>query len=84
MGYAIEKLLNIGKNGNPVNISDGTKNAYATCIAVSGNDVYVAGYEEKTAGAFDYVAKYWKNGTPVILGEISKESAAYSIFLVKK
>jgi hypothetical protein len=72
------------KNGNPVNLSDGTKNAYATSIAVSGSDVYAAGYEEKTAGAGDYVAKYWKNGNPVILGDVSKKSEAYSIFLVQK
>jgi hypothetical protein len=72
------------KNGNPVKVSDGTKDAYATSIAVSGNDVYVAGYEENTAGAADYVAKYWKNGNPVVLGDVSKYSEAYSIFLVKK
>ncbi|MEO7393576.1 MAG: hypothetical protein ABIU11_01460 [Chitinophagaceae bacterium] len=72
------------KNGSPVNLSDGTKNAYATSIAVSGNDVYVAGYEEKTAGIYNYVAKYWKNGSPIILGDVSKESGANCIFLVKK
>jgi hypothetical protein len=72
------------KNGIPVKLSDGTKDAYATSIAVSGNDVYVAGYEENTAGANDYVAKYWKNGDPVILGDVSKYSEAYSIFLAKK
>jgi hypothetical protein len=58
----------------------------ATSIAVSGNDVYVAGYEEKTAGSYEYDAKYWMNGSPVILEDVSKyrSSEAYSIFLVKK
>lgn len=70
------------KNGIAVNLTDGSKNAFATFIAVSGNDVYVAGYEEKTAGAFDYVAKYWKNGNPVVLSNI--ESYANSIFIIKK
>ena len=65
------------KNGTPINVSDGTKDAYATSIAVLGSDVYVAGAE-------DGVAKYWKNGDPVILGDASKNSDAYSIFLVKK
>jgi hypothetical protein len=48
--------------------------------------VYVAGYEEKTAGSYTYVAKYWKNGSPVVLGDVSKysDSKASSIFLVKK
>lgn len=72
------------KNGNPVRLTDGTKNAYATSIAVSGNDIYVAGYEEKEAGTLNWVAKYWKNGNPVILGDVSKESGANCIFLVKK
>jgi hypothetical protein len=72
------------KNGTPVNLTDGTRDAYATSIAVSGNDVYVAGYEENTAGTQDYVAKYWKNGSPMILGDVSKESGANCIFLAKK
>ncbi len=72
------------KNGNPISLTDGSKNAYATSIAVSGNDVYVAGYEENTPGAGDNVAKYWKNGSPIVLGNASKESGAQSIFLVKK
>jgi len=65
------------KNGNLVNLTDGTVDAEARSIAVSGNDVYVAGFENG-------VAKYWKNGTPVILGDISKYSEAHSIFLAKK
>ena len=60
-----------------MNLTDGSKWAEARSIGLSGNDVYVAGFE-------DGVAKYWKNGNPVILGDVSKNSDAYSIFLVKK
>lgn len=70
------------KNGTAVNLTDGTKNAYATSIAVSGNDVYVAGYEENTPGTGDYIAKYWKNGNPAVLSNV--ESYANSIFIMIK
>ena len=43
------------KNGKATNLSDGTKNNFALSIAVSGSDIYVAGYESNSAGK---VAKY--------------------------
>ncbi len=45
-------------------------------MAVSGNDIYVAGFEQN---ATLQVAKYWKNGNPVILSKGLGNAHAYSI-----
>ena len=49
------------KNGTPMNLTDGSKpSMYATGIVVSGNDVYVSGYEIGHDNLFRDVALYWK------------------------
>ena len=58
------------KNGHRVNLTDGSTPASASSIVIAGSDVYVAGSEGN-------VAKYWKNGRPVIVGSLG--SHAYSI-----
>ena len=52
------------KNGQAQVLGAGVNGSFATSIAVSGNDVYVAGVEGN--GTQD-VAKYWKNGVAVEL-----------------
>lgn len=64
------------KNGVPVNLTDGSKDAEALSIVVSGNDVYACGYEYN--GRYR-VAKYWKNGRAVILSNGSTDAEARCI-----
>ena len=74
------------KNGNIVFLTDGRTAAVATAIAVSGKDVYVAGYEyngdKNTAEPVHSqksIAKYWKNGVPVVLTDGHANASATAI-----
>jgi hypothetical protein len=55
------------KGTTAINLTDGSKDAVATAIALVGSDVYVAGYEKATASSAITIAKYWKNGTAINL-----------------
>lgn len=55
------------KNGVEFSLSDGTRNSGASRIAVEGNDVYIAGYEELKKDF--YIPVYWKNGAKQIATE---------------
>ncbi len=63
------------KNGIPVNLTDGTKNAYAYSIHVSGSDIYVLGQEEDVQG--NYISKYWKNGVAVNIQSAAQVRSMY-------
>ncbi|HMI02983.1 MAG TPA: IPT/TIG domain-containing protein [Pedobacter sp.] len=67
------------KNGIPVILTRGTRNAVATAIAVQGNNVYVAGYT--TAANGKYVATYWKNGVQINLTTDNSSASTGSIVI---
>lgn len=70
------------KNGTPVSLTDGTKDADAQSVFVAGNDVYVAGSENKSVTNNTGIAKYWKNGVAVSLTDGSTSAGASDIFVL--
>lgn len=68
------------KNDDPTLLTDGaTTVAVANAVFVSGNDVYVAGYEYDYYAGGTPIAKYWKNGTPVPLSDGTKAAYANAV-----
>src|SRR6185437_1891712 len=66
-------------NGKEYALTSGKTPAASNSIAVSGGNIYVAGYEsngEHTA------AKYWKNGVAIVLSDTSVNAVATSIAVV--
>ncbi len=72
----ISPIATYWKNGSPIQLTNGTYPAYATSIAISGNDVYVAGYVVQGANT---KAIYWKNGIEAGPGTDSRNSSATGI-----
>lgn len=70
------------KNG--VRYTLGSRYSMAQSIFVSGDDIYIAGFENNTSSPAKSEAKYWKNGTEVILtgNEAESDLYAYSIYVV--
>ncbi|MBC7873227.1 MAG: hypothetical protein H7Y01_04480 [Ferruginibacter sp.] len=72
-------LAKTWKNGVATDLTNGSFDAQAASIYVSGTDVYACGYE-KNAGGF-IVAKYWKNGVASSLTGGTTNARAFSIFV---
>ncbi len=75
------------KNGKAQNLTEGkgSETAGAHAVAISGTDVYVAGFERKTNGAI--VAILWKNGKAQELtndSSNSNDARAYTIAISGK
>lgn len=76
------------KNGTEVRLSDGTKDAYATSIAVVGSDVYVAGTvyngTSDLNGSPNGIATYWKNGQAIALTDGTKTAEVSGLVVIKR
>ena len=60
------EIAAVWKNGVVTQLSDGTRQAYARAVFVSGSDVYVAGFERNLTNTFG-IATIWKNGVGTVL-----------------
>ena len=67
------------KNGVAQYLTDGTEEAWANSVFVSGRDVYVVG-AERTAEGYK-VAKFWKNGEAQNFTDGTRHAEAYSVFV---
>ncbi|MDR0815762.1 MAG: hypothetical protein LBN37_08450, partial [Bacteroidales bacterium] len=67
-------VATVWKNGTATPLTDGTKDAEARSVYVSGTDVYTAGYEGN-------VAKVWINGTAQNLTDGTKDAVANSVYV---
>lgn len=66
----------VWKNGQENPITNGSKTSLLSGGAISGSDIYFAGFEIVNGVK---VAKYWKNGVDVVLSDGSKNEEAIAI-----
>lgn len=80
VGYVIKNHIYYAtywKNGIATTLNNGNVNAIAYSLALSGNDVYIAG--TTLASNQIYTAAYWKNGVIHKLADSANVSSATSI-----
>ena len=72
-------IATVWKNGEVQRLTDGTFSAEATSVYISGDYVYVCGYEYNAQNI--KVAKLWKNGIVQNLSDGINNATAYSVFV---
>jgi len=72
------RYITLWKNGVPQRLCEGERHA---SVFVSGEDVYVAGYEYANQGANKYFTTLWKNGVAQRLGDVTDYSPRISVFV---
>jgi serine/threonine protein kinase len=86
----VDEDATLWKNGKMQRLTDGTHASEANSVFVSGNDVYVVGWEMKTYAVAQVSAKYqsgvkiaklWKNGVPHNLTDGTYSAEATSVFV---
>ena len=64
-------------------LTDGTSpSAQAQSITVSGNNIYIAGYEWDGPYGNSFIAKYWKNGVAIPLTDGNEDNYAYGVVVI--
>ena len=62
LGNGSRGIIRLWKNGNKQDVTNGSTDAEAICLVVSGNDVYIGGEEKADASNTPTKAVLWKNG----------------------
>ncbi|WP_271766729.1 cadherin domain-containing protein [Aquimarina algiphila] len=74
-----DDIATFWKNGEAISLTDGSNEAKANSVFVSGDDVYVAGYEVGNSG-FE-VATLWRNGETIKLTDGNSDARANAVYV---
>ena len=74
-----ENGVRVWKNGIATNLYNSINSLRVNDMFVSGNDIFVVGYEESGNGY--KIAKLWRNGSSVNLSELGKDAEATAVYV---